>query len=54
MKKKPLLLLWSLLLSLALGLGVLSPSPTFNPPTVYAAETSDGLLPFKGEKQIQL
>ncbi|NYS33665.1 DNA/RNA non-specific endonuclease [Streptococcus danieliae] len=54
MKKKPLLLLWSLLLSLSLGLGVLNPGPTFNPPTVYAAETSDGLLPFKGEKQIQL
>lgn len=54
MKKKPFIILWSLLLSLSLGLGILNSSPIFNPPTVYAAETSDGLLPFKGEKQIQL
>ncbi|MBJ6746564.1 DNA/RNA non-specific endonuclease [Streptococcus sp. 121] len=58
MKKNRLLILLSLLLSLSLGLGIVAPSnpelAAVQSTIVYADEETSDVLPFKGEKQIQL
>ncbi|MBF8970586.1 DNA/RNA non-specific endonuclease [Streptococcus sp. NLN76] len=58
MKKNRLLSILSLLLSLSLGLGIVTPSnpelAAVQSTIVYADEETSDVLPFKGEKQIQL
>ncbi|MBG9367514.1 DNA/RNA non-specific endonuclease [Streptococcus sp. NLN64] len=58
MKKNRFLILLSLLISLSLGLGIVTPSnpelAAVQATIVYADEETSDVLPFKGEKQIQL
>lgn len=58
MKKNRFIRLLSLILSLSLGLGLFNPSnpelATVPSAIVYADEETSDVLPFKGEKQIQL
>lgn len=58
MRKNPFFIFLNLFLSLSLGLGLFNPSNpeliTVHSAIVYADEETGDVLPFKGEKQIQL